>query len=339
MSTRRFIITITFTAIVFVLYQFVDINLFTVDLPRRVSSELFKSLREDPSVETDVVIFDIDDIPLDSLKNYIEKLKSLEPKAIGINLCNVEGNSHLLNSYILRNKSIIACGCDVNFSNGTSAIITSQNVVTHFKSDKNSYFEMQLSGGLKRLRDRGNRKERINFRTLNLYFNYPLSEIDNVTAEIVNSRTVLIGTLRETLVTPINEWYGHPGEMEGDMSEVQISANIISTINRNEFIDEVHPFLRALIILTVGLICAVMVKLVWTKYNVLNIALALIILVVLNGISSYVIVFAFSKNYYLELNEMALVTIVCCILSVFWNVRDRQNTTQNPLAAIPVSHE
>ena len=61
-----------------------------------------------------------------------------------------------------------------------------------------------------------------------------------------------------------------------------------------------------LIILTVSLFCTGLIRLVRTKHNVINIILGLVILIILNGLSSYITVFAFSRNYFLELHEMTV---------------------------------
>ena len=324
---KRFIISTVFTLTIIILYQFIDINLFTIDLPRRVSSEVFKSLRNDPGVETEIVLLDIEYVHLDTVKAYIEILETFEPRSIGVNLCNIEDKSELLDNYLSQHNKIITCNCELNSNDGTSRITTPQNEVTHFKADKDSYFELQLSDKENGLKARRNINERINFRGVNRYLNAPLSEIENINPEMIKDKIALIGFLRDSLVTPMNYWYGRPGEIQGDMSDAQISANIISTINRNEFINEVNLLLRVLIIVTVSLLCTGLIKLIRTKYNVLNILLGLVILVVLNGLSSYIIVYAFSKNYYLELNEITVVLIISAIVSVYWNTTDRQGTS------------
>ena len=324
---KRLIISTAFTLTIIILYQFIDINLFAIDLPRRVSAELFKSLRTDPGVETEIVLLDIEYIDLDTVKTYIELLESFEPKSIGVNLCNIEDTSEILTKYLSESKNIITCDCDKNSNKRTSGILTPKNEITHFKTDKNSYFELQLSDNLNGLKERGNNKERINFRGTDRYFRAPLSEIENIVPEVLKDKTILIGFLRDSLVTPMNYWYGRPGDNIGDMSDAQISANIISTINRNEFINEVNPLFRVLIILAAGLLCTVLIRLVRTKYNVVNFLLGLVILIVLNGLSSYIIVFAFSENYYLELNEVTVVLIISAIVSIYWNTKSRQGTS------------
>jgi hypothetical protein len=330
---KRLIISAVFTMVIIVLYQIIDINLFTIDLPRRVSSELFKSLRTDPEVEMEIILFDIEYVHLDTVKTYIELLESHEPKSIGVNLCNIEDRSELLDEYLNQSKSIVTCDCDVNSDKGTSAILTPENEVTHFKTDKDSYFEFTLSGKSRELKERGNDQERINFRKVDMYYRFPLSEIGDFPPETFKDKTVLIGFLRDSLVTPMNRWYGRPGEIPGDMSDAQISANIMSTINGKEFINETSLLFRILIILTVSLVCVGLIRLVRTKNNIINILLALIIFIVLNGISSFIIVFAFSRNYYLELNEMTVVLMISAIVSVYWNTKVGQSfRSQMPLA-------
>jgi hypothetical protein len=324
---KRLIITTIFTLTIIALYQFIGINLFTVDLFRRVSSELFKSLRDDPGVETEIVLLDIEYVHVDTVKTFIELLESLEPKLIGVNLCNINDKSELLDKYLGERKNIITCDCGKDSNKRTSAILTPKNEVTQFKTDKDSYFELQLSDNLNELKKRGNDKERINFRGVDRYFRAPLSEIENVDPEIIKDKIILVGFLLDSLVTPMNEWYGRPGDIQGDMSDAQISANIISTINRNEFINEVNLLFRVIIILIVSLVCTGLIRLVRTKYNVINIMLGLVILIILNGLSSFIIVFAFWKNYYLELNEMTVVLIISAIVSIYWNTKDREGTS------------
>ena len=75
---KRVTITTVFTLTIVILYQLIDINLFTIDFPRRVSSKLFKFFRADPSVETEIIIFDIGTVHLDTVKNYLELLESFK---------------------------------------------------------------------------------------------------------------------------------------------------------------------------------------------------------------------------------------------------------------------
>lgn len=328
---KRLFISTIFTLAIIILYQFIDINLFAIDFPRRISSELFKSLRPDQPVETEVILLDIEYVHLDTVKTYIEFLESLEPKSIGVNLCNIKDKSHLLDKYLSESKNIITCDCEKNSNKGTSAILTPNNEVTRFKTDKDSYFELQLTDKLNGLKERGNSKERINFRGVDLYHRAPLTEIENISPEVISDKTILIGFLRDSLVTPMNYWYGRPGDIQGDMSDVQISANIISTVSRGEFINEVSMLFRVLIILTVSLVCTGLIRLVRTKHNTINIIFGLVILVVLNGLSSYIIVFAFSKNYFLELHEMTFVLIVSAIVSIYWNAEDGQVAGHNKM--------
>jgi CHASE2 domain-containing sensor protein len=323
---KRLVISTAFTLTIIILYQFIDINLFTIDLPRRVSSALFNNLRYSPEVETEIVVLDIGYVHLDTVKTFIELLESYEPKSIGVNLCNIKDKSKLLDMYLSQSKNIITCDCNANTNKGTSRITTPKNVVTHFRTNNESYFELRLSNKSHELKKRGNDKERINFRGVDMYYQLPLSKIENISPEIIKDKTILIGFLRDSLVTPMNDWYGRSGEIQGDMSDTQISANIISTINGAEFINEVNMFYRILLILTVGLICAGLIRLLRTKYNLINFIIGLAILIILNGISSYMIVYAFSESYYLELNEMTVVTIISAIVSFYWNIKDTQGT-------------
>jgi len=324
---KRLIISTTFTLTIIALYQFIDINLFTIDFPRRTSAELFKGLRPTPEVDAQIFIFDIEYTHLDTVKTQLELLESLGPKIIGVNLCNIEDTSEVLDNFLRQSKRIITCDCNPGSDKGTSRITTSENEVTHFQTDKDSYFELLLSDKLNELKKRGNKQERINFRGVEMYSQSPLTDIKNIPPDFVKDKTILVGFLRDSLVTPMNYWYGESGITKGDMSDVQISANIISTITRNEFINEVNILFRVLIILIVSLVCTGLIRLARTRYNAINIILGLVILIILNALSSYIIVFAFSKNYYLELNEMTVVLIISAIVSIYWNTKEKQSTS------------
>jgi hypothetical protein len=65
---KRFIISLIYTLTSIILYQFIDINLFTIDLPRRISSEFFKGLRYDQEIDTTVLMFDNEYAGLDTVK-------------------------------------------------------------------------------------------------------------------------------------------------------------------------------------------------------------------------------------------------------------------------------
>jgi hypothetical protein len=326
---KRFITSIIYNLTVLILYQFIDINLFTIDFPRRVRSELFKSLRNDPSFESEIIIFDIGYADLDTVKAQLEILESLEPKYIGVNLCNIRSRSELLDNYLGQNKKIITCDCKPNSDNGTSRITTSENEVTHFLTDKDSYFELQLSDKTREFKERRNNKERINFRHKDMYYQISLSEIEFLSPEIVKDKTVIIGFLYDSLVTPVNEWYGRSGESDGDMSDAQISANIISTIKGNEFINEVSGFLRVSIVLIISLLYTGLLRLLRTKRDLLNIVVSILLFIVINGLSTALIVIAFTKNYYLNLDELTVVLLVSGIAGVYWNTKDNKAPAYN----------
>ncbi|MEQ8477916.1 MAG: CHASE2 domain-containing protein [Fulvivirga sp.] len=315
--------------IIIMVYQFIDINLFKIYPPRSVNSDLFKVFRNDLGFELEIVLLDIKDTHLDSVKDYIELLETYKPKSIGVNLCNSEDKSEILNSYLIGNQNIVTCDCQPNSDKGTSKIISPKNQVTHFKTDKDSYFEIQLSDKPNELKERNNEVERINYRAEDRYVTAQLSEVERMDSEFLKGKTILIGFLQDSLVTPMNYWYDSNKNIIGDMSDTQISANIISTINRNEFINEVPLVIKMLIILIISLFCAGVIRLVRTKYLILDILLGLTILIALNLLSGYIIVFAFSKNYYLQLHEMATVLIVISILSIYWNIKDKHVSLPN----------
>ena len=69
-------------------------------------------------------------------------------------------------------------------------------------------------------------------------------------------------------------------------------------------------------------------------YSAINILLGLMILMILVGLSSYIIVFAFSKSYYVELNEMTLVLIISSIVAFYWDAKDRKRTSRSTIPGL-----
>jgi hypothetical protein len=193
---------------------------------------------------------------------------------------------------------------------------------------------LQLSQRSNEFKGRKNKKERINYRPADKYLQVSLNEIENMSDYLVKDKTVLVGRLSDSLVTPLNSAYETLDTVKGDMSEVLVSANIISTISRNEFINEVSPILRVSIILLMSLTCIGLIKVVWTRYSAINILLGLMILMILVGLSSYIIVFAFSKSYYVELNEMTLVLIISSIVAFYWDAKDRKRTSRSTIPGL-----
>lgn len=318
---NRFSVTIAFTLTIVAIYQFIDLNFFTIDLPRRVSSELFKDLRIEPVSETEIVLFDTDNTGADSLRSLLGQLELFGPRVIGLNTCGFTTISKELDQYISQNENIIVCDCNPNSDAGTSAIINSDSVVTQFKTDKDTYFEIKLIDYSYRLSQRRNRRARINFRNLEHYYRVHSGEIGDLESEIVSGKIVLVGSFHPAFVTPVNEWYGYHGD-KPDMSEIQISANILSTVTRNEYINEVPFILRILIVMSSALACAGLMRVVRTRHIIVNILTGLLILFVLETLNAFVIVFAFMHRYYLEMNEFSAVLIGAAIVSFYWNAKE-----------------
>jgi hypothetical protein len=201
---KRLVTSIIFTLLTIALYHFVDLNLFAIDLPRIVNSELFKSLRTDPEVDTEVIIFDAENMSADDLEKNLKILESLEPKAIGVSLCTIGDISSTLDHYLSKSNTIIVCDCKSNSDKGTSRITTDAKTVTHFRTDKDTYFELQLSNHSNELKRRKNMQERINYRPADSYLQMSLIEIENVSDDLVKDKTVLVGPLLDSLITPLN---------------------------------------------------------------------------------------------------------------------------------------
>lgn len=120
-------------------------------------------------------------------------------------------------------------------------------------------------------------------------------------------------------ITPLNPLRDNE-EAIPDMHDIIISANIISTIRNNEFIDEVPLFARVLIMFLFLAINITFLLYVKTRWIVLDLVLAMLFLQLLYIAASALIFWIFTKQIYLNLDELPLILLISTLFTVTSNL-------------------
>lgn len=343
---KRYILPVIFTIAVIALYHFVNINFFTVDLARRVKNALFM-IRNVPTVDESVVLYNVGKLGPEELAQKIDSLLTAEPKKIGVNVC------HWLRvplaPLIQRYKSdsrVVFTSCSDSSPNEHSAIIDDENTVTHFKTDKPDYFELTLTG----FTGRGNSTERINYGPRR---DYPVHKGELTDSyfwydpDHLKGKIILIGYMGDYIteemmyfqrcrITPLNPDYGY-SNITPDMYDIEISANILRTIHDNDFINEINPFVRILIILAFSLVNVVALTFIRTRWTAVNLLIAVVFFILLNGLGPMLMVLLFDKGYFLEMDELFLVLVITTVFTVFMNTS--QKKAKASVVDIPSNNE
>jgi hypothetical protein len=337
---RRYILTLIFATIVIGLYQFINIRIFNLDLTRQIKNVLFV-LRTIPQIDPTVVVLNVGKLKPDVLQEKIDSLLIADPRKIGINLCHFDRIPRdLINKYKSDGRVIFA-NCEDLESGSVSLTINDEGAVTHFKTDKSDYFELILTD----FKGRGNSIERINYVSR---LDYPINKGELTDfyywfdPDHLKGKIILLGYMGDYLtdsiyyytncrVTPLNRYYGE-SNIPPDMYDLEISANIIRTINDNDFINEVNQIVRVLIVLVFSLLNVVILTFTKTKWTIVNLIIATFLFFLLTGFGGFLMVIAFDKGYFLEMDELPLILIITTVFTVILNISEKGPAHNNIFA-------
>lgn len=330
---RRYILTVFFAIVVIGLYHFINIRLFNFDLTKRTKEALFV-VRNVPDIDRTVVLYNVGKLDPSELQEKIDSLLITEPKGIGINLCHWDKVPADLIEKYKSDSRVVFANCGNSEIGSTSQIIGDQNTVTHFKADRADYFELQLTG----FKGRGNEIERINYGPR---LDYPINK-GELTASYfwfnpdhLKDKTILLGYMGDYLtdsiyyfqncrITPMNRYYGE-NNIPPDMYDIEITANIMRTINDNDFINEINQIVRVLIILAFSLLNVTALTFIKTRWTIANLIIATILFVVLTGLGSGLLVLMFDKGFYLEMDELPLILLITTVFTVIMNISEKKS--------------
>ncbi|MBL0740758.1 hypothetical protein [Chryseolinea lacunae] len=328
---KRYVLPLLFALVIVVAYHFIRINLFRLDLCKNTRENIFY-FRILPEVDPDIILLNTGKLESAEIKIGIDSLLKFNPRVIGVNLCHLSSEDQEISRHYSDNKKVVFVHCEADPHGGNlSEIIEDQNVVTHFNSDRTDYFEFQLTG----FKGRGNKKEIINYRGASThYIAGELSDLFPINAENISEKMILLGYMGDYLtdsvqyfkscrITPLNRYYGESNILP-DMYDTVITANIISSINHHEFINEIGEIARIGLLLTCTLINVLAITYIKTKWPAVNVVIAAIIFIAMMGAGSFLIVYFFTKGYYLNLDELPMLLLVATIFTVVLNIREKQ---------------
>ncbi len=333
---KQYVFTVILAITIIILYHFINVQFFIVDLCRMTRESLF-TLRNEPDIDESVILFNVGKLSELEVEEKIDYLLMGDPEKIGINLCHWSRRpDYLIDKYKSDNR-IVFVNCEHAETGSLSQIIEEQNTVTHSKTDRLDYFELQLTG----FKGRGNEIERINYgpemgsasnkiELTDLYYWF--------NAQHIKDKTLLLGYMGDYLtdsiyyyqscrVTPLNTDYGEYN-ITPDLYDIEISANIIRTIHHKDFIDEVNQVVRAFVILLISLLNVGILMFTKTKWISLNLIIAIFLLFIFNIAASLLIVFAFDKGYYLQIDELPLVILISTIFTVILNIIEKRSKSK-----------
>jgi hypothetical protein len=329
---RRYIPVVIVSITIIGLYHFIDIRLFNLDLTKRTKEALFV-VRNEPDIDETVVLFNIGKLEPKELQLKIDSLLITSPRKIGINTCHWERTPADLIKKYKSDSRVVFVNCDNNRPGSLSQIIADENTVTHFKSDNPAYFELQLTN----FQGRGNSVERINYGP-KLAYPVNVGELTDsyfwFDPDYLNDKTILLGYMGDYLtdsiyyfkncrITPLNSYYG-ASRLVPDMYDIEISANIMRTINDNDFIDEINQFVRVLIILVFSLLNVTILTFINTKWTIVNLIIATVLFILLTGTGSFLLVYMFDKGYFLEIDELPLILLITTVFTVVLNIIEKK---------------
>jgi hypothetical protein len=333
---KRYLITIAFSLIIILLYQVIEINFFSFGLNTKISNRLFTVFSDNPAVDESILICNIGTLNVEQIKTKVDSLLRFKPKIIGINGCHLNESDKKAIGILFKNRDVVINSCQAKADNSSGILVSEDNSVTHFNSVNLSGFEIVLANGQDILRNRGNKSERIYFQSpFKHYYQFELKDVDSSHPENFQDKIVLIGYLgsyvteeiydyQNCRITPMNEDFGE-ANIPPDMYDIQISANIISTINESRFINEINPIVRVGLMILFCLLNVGLISLAQTRWLSLNLMLSLFVFIGLIFLSSYLIVYFFAQYYFLELKELTTLLIISTLFAVYSNIKDRKS--------------
>jgi hypothetical protein len=334
---KRYAVTVVFTVVIILLYELIDLNFFTIDLTKRINDNLFTTFGKSLRFARGVVLCNMGKLNEEQVAVRIDSLLKLGPRIIGINVCHRDKPQMQAFQKFRDNKKVLLCECDDKSAGASGIIVEDGNIVTHFNTDNPNRFEIAISDSWGSLSKRNNLKERIYYRRpLDHYFQFELSDLNQVLPEVVSDNIVLVGYMGDYMVTdemmyfqsaritPLNPNFGQ--DASPDMFDVQISANIISAIADEEFINEIGPFSRSFILFMLCLIAVSLITVIRTSWIALDIFIYLIVFLAVAMLGSFMIVYLFSEGYYLEMNELNVLLFIASGFAVWSNVRHAKQT-------------
>jgi hypothetical protein len=319
---KKYIVAALFTAAVLGFYEIINLNLFHLNLLSKLHDSWFNHFRPSPRVYENILILNIGALDEKEIQEKIDTLLTLNPKAVGINMCDFDG-SEQFREHFDKNPKIEFAYCDeVQFRTRLARRIDEGNTVTHFLYDYN-FLEVRLTNSYEKLSARNNYAERINYIKPTSFYTGELSDISRY--EYLDNVTVLVGYLEYSeeevynyegrRITPMNEWYGY-SSISPDMYDIQISANIIAQIERDDFITEVPDAIRIGGILLACVLNVLLITFIRTRWLLVNLIIYIVLYFVFVALAGLAMVHLYNENYFFHLNELQVLLLITSAFTI-----------------------
>jgi CHASE2 domain-containing sensor protein len=237
------------------------------------------SLREKSAADTNIVLVNLGNLPRSEVATLINRIAAGKPKVIGIHACfdgtkKTTGDSALKASLASTPNLVILGEENCQLAAGMkysklSLLMDEDDVFRSFKIENAENFESRIvklydEKKYQNLVKHSDKPEQINYRgNTDHFFAADFDQVlqPDFDAGFIKDKIVLIGFLGNTLssdvkslesavYTPMNDHLNEQKPLP-DMYKVVVSANVISTIINNGFIEEVPAFVSILITLCI----------------------------------------------------------------------------------------
>jgi hypothetical protein len=329
LNAYKYGIVVVFTLGIVALYHFLEIPLFSLDFMKKTRHAFFR-IRNQPEWDNEVMMLNIGRLDADELQLELDILLLLKPKVVGVNLCHYAQDMSDVVQHYASAPNIYFVNCQGKGRGASSEIINDGNVVTHFDCSREDFFEFQLTA----FKPRGNPQEMINYTPEQQHLGRSeLKDLERLYG-ILEGKTVLVGYLgdyvtdsvysyKQSRITPLNPYYGDEN-MLPDLYDTEVSANIVRTIRKGDYIDEIGEIYRILILLAFAMLDVLALTFIRTRWLIVNLFLAALSFILLTMAASIMTVFLFNDGYFLALDELSLILLIVTIFTVAINLQKRK---------------
>jgi CHASE2 domain-containing sensor protein len=350
---KSFTYALSFVLIFFFVTHYINLKFF-IEIEDYINDKAF-AFKSNSGISNDIVLVNLEEVNRKEIASLLDSISGMNPKVIGVNIHfskRLSGpyDSALIKSFKkVKNLVLIAKKDNYEITSGPfytyrMNLIRDQNSVNSFLNDKSiSGFERKVVELFDKnktavLERRGNETELISFQESahrNPFYkcNYREFRQGLIDPELIRGKIVLVGYLgtddeyqEDLFYSPLNA--STPGNRNPpDMYGTVISANIISTILNESYIDIAPSWISTLILIVIFLINSIAGYYIlrYSKYAFLTTAIIFSVIEILVACGC-VVWFLTDFNLMLYLNRVSAISIVSFIAVYFVNTTKKMKT-------------
>lgn len=334
---KKFLILIGFSLGIIFLYHLYPSGLLSIDLSTRITASLFNTFHKEGYPDEEIIILNTGNLSSEEIKTHVDSILNYKPRLVGIGIC--PANPAMFNAY-RNHANVVLADCSIP-AGALAREVLEGNLVTHFRTDNPAYFELQLAAHEK-TQSFSHDRERINYYgSFVSFWHIDLTNLDQTDLTIFTDKTVLLGYCgdyvsgmeaysdnpqdelmhgyQEARITPMNNRFGDES-VSPDMYDIQIAANIVKMIRDRNFFTECGLIVRVLFMLICMLLLTGIISLIRTRWLLLNLIIYLACYLVFVMAGTYLVVYLFSNNIYLEVPELSIVLLLASGFTVLYNL-------------------